>query len=73
MLHSVLVRVSSLCRRGVVANPIVPIVVSASGAKTAYLLTVINASMIHQVEGSNPRPSFRRVLSLPLGQGNRHK
>ncbi len=26
---------------------------------------------VRQAEVSNPRPSFRRALSLPLGQGSR--
>jgi len=47
VLRSVLVRVSSLCGRAVVANLIVPIVVSGSGAKPAYLLAVRNASVIY--------------------------
>ena len=41
------VKSSSLIRRGVVANPVVLTVVSATGAKPANLLTVRNASMIY--------------------------
>ena len=47
VLRSLLGRVSSLCGRGVVANLIVPTVVSPSGAKLAYLLAMRNASMIY--------------------------
>ena len=42
-----LVRVSLLSGQGVVANPIVPIVILASGAKPAYLLAMRNASMMY--------------------------